>query len=228
MKKFRAMALLLAALMLMTALTGCLGKSDEELMVGRWDTAADVSNLVKEHVLDFDGDFAAADFAGLTLTCRLELRDDGTYTANVAEDGMEGLKQALVARLVPLLKDRIRAELAKAQKVEPEAITDEQLEGYVGMVGMGTWEEMCGIFVDMMGLDTLFVTDGFAGRYLLREGRLCLSGSDDAEVGGDSWSAAYRVSGTELTLEDGDDSVLPDFAGKFPMAFTRAAEGGEE
>ena len=131
MKTFRASALFLALTLLLTALTGCLGKSERELLTGTWETGIDVSAAVKEHVLDFDSDFDGADFDGLSMPWRMTLREDGTWEAGIPEDGAERLKSELTERLTPVLRERMRSELAKNQKVEPEEITDEQLDGYV-------------------------------------------------------------------------------------------------
>lgn len=220
MRRMLAALMILAALL--TALVGCGKKSDEELIVGQWSAEIDVSELVRERVLSFDGDFEAADYDGLTLSCRAVFNEDGTYTAAIAADGVAQLKADIAERMVSVMKERVRNELAKDQKASPDAITDEQLDGYVGMIGLGTWADMCGLYLDRMDVDALFEGDGFAGKYLLRDGRLCLTGAPDAEPGDESWSAPYRVDDRTLTLERGSTDGLPDFMGSaFPVTLTR-------
>ena len=212
--------MILAALM--TLLTGCGKKSDEEQIVGQWSAQVDVSALVKERVIDFDEAYEAADFDALTLSRRAVFNKDGTYTAAIAADGVTQLKTDIAQRMAPVLKERVRNELAKDQKVSPQNITDEQLDGYVGMIGQGNWETMCLNYVEMMSVEELFADDGFAGKYVLRDGRLYLSGAPDAEPGDGSWITPYKVDDRTLTLENGKADILPDFMGNaFPLTFTR-------
>lgn len=226
-------ALALAAACLLASLTGCLEqkKTDAELIVGRWETAFDVSGTVKSAVTERDGSFADADFTGLGLPYQIAFTEDGTYTAGIPADGTERLLRDAAGRMAPVMKERVRRELAEAQQAAPEEISDERLDGYVGMIGYGTWEDMCLDLLQSMlfsmDVDGMFAAETVSGRYMLAEGRLFLSDGPEIAADTQSRSAAFRVDENTLTLSSGDDALLPPF-GAFPAGFTRIASDGND
>ncbi len=225
-------ALVLAAVCMLAALAGCgekkepeRKKTDVELITGRWETAFDVSETVKEQAAALDNLFADADFTGLGLPYQITFNADGTYTAGIPADGAQRLLRDAAARMAVVMKEQTRRELAEQQHVKPEEIGDEQLDGYVGMIGYGTWEDMCLERLEAIDLTALLETESITGKYALKDGLLCLSGDAATEAAAAGWSSPYQLDGKTLTLSGGDTDGLPGFV-TFPATFSRIGRNG--
>ena len=217
MKKIRMTRVLALAMALVMALAlvACGGtksgpkKTDEELIVGKWETNIDFGKVMEDAMKEA-GDEAQmlgdVDFSGITMKMNAEFKADGTYTIAVDKASGEAAMKQLVEKLVPALKEVFRQMMA--DQAGGQEVTDEMLDSALAMMGAESWDDLGDMFLQEMDTDEMFAETNKTGKYLIKDGKLYLAeGEDDpAEAEG----TEYKVSDKSLTIEvpqEGDEEV---------------------
>ena len=218
----RILTLALALIIVLSILTGC-GKKDEELIIGKWETNINFSDLMEE-ALKEDAEaeelLGGADFSGITMLMTMEFKEDGTYSLSMDQaSGEEAFKQ-MAERLIPNLKEVMREEYANATGVGPEAVTDEDLESMLTMMGMSSWDDFGDMILGQMDTEELFSEANASGNYKLKGGKLYTTDSLDTEVSDQSEVDLYEVTETTLKLHAQDTEDTPSFLKE--LTLTRA------
>ncbi len=153
----------LLAVMMLFALAGCAGKTDEEKIIGSWKTELSLASIAKEFKGAEQGDYF--DFDKLKVSLLFTFREDGTCTMEAVEiDETEAtLKEILSEGMEPYMK-----ALASSMNVSYEDL----MQGY-------TIDSLIDSLIDeLLNLEEMKEE----GRYRIADGKLYLAhGTDDFE-----------------------------------------------
>ena len=214
MKKIRMSRVLAVALMLammVTAFVGCGGKkSDNEKIVGNWETTIDFQKALEDSMDAEDaGMLEGLDFSGITMKMTAQFKEDGTYALDVDKASAEDAMKQMITQLVPALKELIRNEIASASEIEPSEVTDEQLDQVLAFFGAESWDALGDLFSAEMDVDEVVKNINTSGKYLLKEGKLYMSTTPDGDPAAEEGSE-YTLTDKTLTIKvPGDD--VPEY-----------------
>lgn len=221
MKKIRIVRVLAAVMMLAMMLgvfAGCGGKggakqkTDEELIVGKWEAKIDFQQVMEEAMKDSEDAemFKDVDFSGITMRMTAEFGADKTYRMDMDKASAETAVKEMVSRLIPVLKNEIRKSMAEGMGVTPEEITDEQLDQMLPYLGVDSWDALGDMMTEGMNTEEMFKDADLDGKYMLKDGKFY--SAQEGEVSEQSESMRYELNGDTLVLhiEDTADDV-PDF-----------------
>lgn len=209
----RALALVLMLAMAVCAFAGCGRKSDEELIVGKWEGDLDVAFIVDEMNKEMGGNGSqeasilemlnVVDVSGISVKLRTEFKADGTYTTEMDRSSYETAMKALTDRMVENLPEIMRKYMAEAVGVDADEITDEVLDQLLVGASVSSWEEfgeMIARQMESMDFADLAQEAKTAGQYVLKDGKLYMSDDPD-KTPAEEEGVAYKVSRNSLTFE---------------------------
>lgn len=219
MKKIRITRVLALVMMLAVVLgsfAGCGGKSvkktDEELIVGKWETNIDFETVMEEVMKGSSNAelLEEVDFSGITMRMTAEFTAEHTYTVTVDRASAETAIKEMVNRMIPAMKNMIRKELAEGMGVTAEEITDEQVDAMLPYLGVDSWDALRDMLLENMDVDAMFKDSDISGKYMLKDGKFYSANS--GEVTEESESMRYELSGDTLVLHTEDTSDdMPEF-----------------
>lgn len=229
----RAAAIAMALAALLGVLAGCGKKSGgsgggnpaRDQIAGVWEATLD-SDAVAEAVFAMISSddpsvletLRGIDFSGVSVKLTAQFGEDMTYAVQVDDASAENAVDQVVARLLPVIRDMVRAELADRRGVSPEEVTDEQVDGMLPLMGVRSWDELGDTLLDNKNTDRLFRRYRSAGTYMVGDGTLYYAAR--GEVSESSPAARYEISGGTLRFLPAADGELPAFLNG--LAFRRA------
>ncbi len=231
MKKFRMNRVLavILALVMALALVACGGKggdnksapkkTDEELIVGKWESKVDFGPVMEEAMKEA-GDEAEmlkdVDFSGITMTINAEFKADGTYTLSMDKASGEAAMKQMVQKLLPALKEYFRQMMAEQSGGE---VTDEMLDQMLALMGVDSWDALGEMLMENMDPEEMFEDTDRAGKYLIKDGKLFLS-TDEDEDPAEAEGTEYKVSEKSLTIHapQDEDEDAPNFMKELTFA----------
>ena len=217
----RALALALV-LMMTAALFAACGQKDEKVILGKWETVVDLSKLGGEELEDLTNDIGELDLSGITLKMSVEFKEDGTYTTDIDKASADAALGTLVERMTPAITETLKKSIAESMGMDASSLTDEDLDSFMSMAGLGSLEDFVGSITEEIDSDKLIEESVTNGRYQLKDGKLYTTDSVDEQIGEDSDVTLYQLTPTTLTVTpENEDDVPESMKGMLPLTFTK-------
>ena len=195
----RLLALVLMLAMMVGAFAGCGGKAgdksggskktDEELIVGKWQTDLDFQKLADSMAAEGEEMMGDIDLSGVSMKLGIEFKADGTYAVEMDQASAESAMKQLVEKMIPMIKEEIKQQMGGME------VTDEMMDSMLAMFGVDSWDALGEMFLQELDLSEANVS----GKYLLKDGKLHMSTSADGDPAAEE-GGAYTVSEKTLTL----------------------------
>ena len=217
----RAAALALAVVMTAVLFAACKPK-DEKVILGKWETVADLSKLGGEELEQLTTEIGDIDLSGLTLKMSIEFKEDGTYATDIDKASADAALGTLIERMTPAITETLKKAIAESMGMDASSLSDEDLDSFMSMAGMGSLADFVGSITEEIDSDKLIEESTTKGRYLLKDGKLYTTDSVDEEVGDKADVVIYELSATELKISaENEDDVPEGMKGMLPMTFTK-------
>lgn len=207
----RPFALALAAVLLMTALAGCGGKSaGDDGLVGAWRAELQLDGLFNS-CLAQSGMSEVAGVEGAAVTIELAINDDGTYAMTMDE--------AALSTAVESAKERVRQGLADhlEKTFQPQGVS---LDDALAEAGTSL-ERLADQALDAAVLGQLSQQVNAKGRYEVQEDKLVMTQDPDGEPG---VARSYTLDGDTLTLRNDANAAIAGLEGLQTMVFARVSQ----
>lgn len=203
---------LLCAILL--ACSGCGGNKDKEALIGTWETALDLTEMMNDEMKaglgnddELMGYFTLSDF---TVNITLTFRDDDTYTLAADEASME----KSVDMVLDTLRNGFTSYLEDMVAQEYPDMTMEEFFAAAGMTMEELYDQTLGGALDKEVLMSSTDDMESSGTFKASGGILTLTDDDGPGL------EAYELDGDKLTLtgEGVEDGSL---MGLYPLVFTK-------
>lgn len=203
---------LLCAILL--ACSGCGGNKDKEALIGTWETALDLTEMMNDEMKaglgnddELMGYFTLSDF---TVNITLTFRDDDTYTLAADEASME----KSVDMVLDTLRNGFTSYLEDMVAQEYPDMTMEEFFAAAGMTMEEFYDQTLGGALDKEVLMSSTDDMESSGTFKASGGILTLTDDDGPGL------EAYELDGDKLTLtgEGVEDGSL---MGLYPLVFTK-------
>ena len=221
---FRAAALALAALFVISAFAACAKVPDTKKILGKWETVVDISKLINDSMKEGDdaGELGNLEFKDITMKLFVEFNEDGTYKSSADKESVDAAMDKFKEQLVPMLTDVFKKSVAEAFGKDASEVTDDEVNSFLALLGMTSMEDMAEMMLEEMRPEDLYKEMESTGKYMLKDGVLYTTDSADEEATEESDCCAYELQDKTLKLNAKEGEEAPEgLKEMLPLTFTK-------